>query len=77
MSLYCWTSCKTIFTEYHILQHSALIEAAVNVQYCRLLMNRVISFKNILSNEFQWLHYLIFWEALSKLPMAGVGEVAV
>lgn len=40
-------------------------------------MNRVISFKNILSNEFQWLHYLIFWEALSKLAMAGVGEVAV
>lgn len=52
----------------------ALTEFAVNVEYCQLLINRVISFKNILSNEFQWFHYVLFWEALSKLTVAGVAD---
>lgn len=34
----------------------------------------MISFRNILSNEFQWFHYLLFWEALSKLTIADVAD---
>lgn len=46
----------------------------MNIEYCQLLIDRVISFKNILSNEFQWLRYLLFWEALSELTIAGVAD---